>query len=69
VGGTHIVEDWTKCTWTHRQTHKSDRHTKVKTVYPPVSLRSLGRYKNCSLYIMLMETGQKLQQVKNFCDL
>jgi len=25
---------------THRQTHKSE------TVYPPVSLRSLGRYKN-----------------------
>ena len=46
VGETHIVEDWTECaqcTDTHidRQT---DRQTKVKTVYPPVSLRSLGGY-------------------------
>jgi len=32
--------DWVRA---HRQT---DRHTKVKTVYPPVSLRSLGGYKN-----------------------
>ena len=31
----------------HRQTDRqTDRHTKVKTVYPPVSLRSLGGYKN-----------------------
>jgi len=29
----------------HRQT---DRQTKVKTVYPPVSLRSLGGHKNSS---------------------
>ena len=27
----------------HRQTH---RHTETKTVYPPVSLRSLGGYNN-----------------------
>jgi len=27
----------------HRNTH-TDRQTKVKTVYPPVSLRSLGGY-------------------------
>jgi len=27
----------------HRQTH-THRHTEVKTVYPPVSLRSLGGY-------------------------
>jgi len=37
VGGTHTVKDWIECTQTHTQ-----RHTKVKTVYPPVSLRSLG---------------------------
>jgi len=30
----HTVEDSTECTQTHRQT---DRHTKVKTVYPPFS--------------------------------
>ena len=30
----------------HRHTH---RHTETKTVYPPVSLRSLGGYNNCSL--------------------
>jgi len=39
VRGTHTAEDWTECTQTHRQT---DRQTEVKTVYPPVSLRSLG---------------------------
>jgi len=27
----------------HRQTH-THRHTETKTVYPPVSLRSLGGY-------------------------
>ena len=31
----------------HRHTH---RHTKVKTVYPPVSLRSLGGYNNLVKY-------------------
>jgi len=36
------VEDWTACAQTHTQI---DRQTKVKAVYPPVSLRSLG-YKN-----------------------
>ena len=34
---SYTVEDWTECAQTHR-------HTKVKTVYPPVSLRSLGGY-------------------------
>jgi len=33
----------------HRQTH-THRHTKVKTVYPPVSLRSLGGYNNATKY-------------------
>jgi len=29
----------------HRQTHThTHRHTETKTVYPPVSLRSLGGY-------------------------
>ena len=47
VGGTHTIEDWTECAQTHRQTNsQTDRQTKVKTVYPPVSLRSLGGYKN-----------------------
>jgi len=31
--------EWTECAQTH-----TDRHTKVKTVYPPVSLHSLGGY-------------------------
>ena len=30
----------------HRHAH---RHTKVKTVYPPVSLSSLGGYKNTEI--------------------
>ena len=33
----------------HRQTH---RHTKVKTVYPPVSLRSLGGYNYINVIVM-----------------
>jgi len=37
--GTHTVEDWTGCVHTHR-------HTKVKTVYPPVLLCSLDGYKD-----------------------
>jgi len=41
AGGRHTVEDWTECAQTHTQT---DRQTKVRTVYPPVSLRSLGGY-------------------------
>ena len=33
----------------HRQTHtQTHRHTQTKTVYPPVSLRSLGGYNNPS---------------------
>jgi len=39
VGGTHTVEDWTECALT-----QTGRQTKVKTVYLPVSLRSLGGY-------------------------
>jgi len=35
------VEDWTECAQTDRW---ADRQTKVRTVYPPVSLRSLGGY-------------------------
>jgi len=32
----------------HGQTHThTDTHTKVKTVYPPVSLHSLGGYNKC----------------------
>jgi len=31
----------------------TDRHTKVKTVYPPVSLRSLGGYKNTQITVQL----------------
>ena len=38
VGRTH-TEEWTECAHTH--TH---RHTKLKTVYPPVSLHSLRGY-------------------------
>jgi len=34
-------------TYTH-----TDTHTKVKTVYPPVSLHSLGRYNNgCAVHV------------------
>ena len=49
VEGTHTVEDWTECARTH--TH---RHTKVKTVYPPVSLCSLGRYNKMVMKMVLM---------------
>ena len=41
MGGTHTVEDWTECAQTHTRTA---RQKKVKTVYPPVSLRSLGGF-------------------------
>ena len=41
--GTYTVEDWTECAQTHTQT---DRQKCMKTVYPPVSLRSLGGYEN-----------------------
>jgi len=37
----HTVEDRSAHSLTHRHTH---RHTEVKTVYLPVSLRSLGGY-------------------------
>ena len=37
------VEDWTECSQTHR-------HTEVKTVYPPVLLRSLGGYNYADLW-------------------
>ena len=42
------VEDWTECAQTHTQTDRqTDRQTdKSETVYPPVSLRLLGGYKN-----------------------
>jgi len=43
MGGTRTVEDWIECAQTH-----TDRQTKVKTVYPPVSLRSLSEYNNKS---------------------
>jgi len=36
---------------------RTDRHTTVKTIYPPVSLRSLGRYnyyKTVCAYWMLL---------------
>jgi len=36
--GHTLLEDWTECAQTHTQ-------TKVKTVYPLVSLRSIGGYK------------------------
>jgi len=40
-GHTYTVEDWTECAQTYTQTDRqADRQTKVKTVYPPVSLRS-----------------------------
>jgi len=58
AGGTHTVEDWTECAQTHTPT---GRRTKMKTVYPPVSLRSLGGYNNATLssyyasYSLLLE--------------
>jgi len=44
-----------ECAQTHGQT---DRHTDVKTVYPPVSLRSLGGYNN----IRKLYTAHQLNQ-------
>jgi len=39
----YIHQEWTGCTQTHTHTHTHrDRQTKLKTVYPPVSLRSLA---------------------------
>ena len=38
--------------WTDRQT---DRHTKIKTVYPPVSFHSLGGYNNCPMTKFLVD--------------
>jgi len=42
-GQTETAEDWSAHRHTDTDTHR-DRPTKVKTVYPPVSLHSLGGY-------------------------
>ena len=42
---------------TVRTDTRTDRHTTVKTIYPPVSLRSLGGYnydKTVCVYLMLL---------------
>jgi len=51
------VEEWTECAQTHTQ-------TKVKTVYPPVSLGSLGGYNECVNDVL--NDGGALVQIVTF---
>ena len=53
LGGQYTVADWTECTQT-------DTQTKVKTVHPPVSLRSLGGYK----YAVVRPIGQMMKTAR-----
>ena len=42
----HTVEDWSA----HRYTHRTDRHTKVETVYPPCSFSPFTQVTQNSIY-------------------